>query len=84
MGSAVAVAVALSMTAVVFLFLPEYQARIDPERLSLYKGLAWSWSLASVGAASFIGELRRRSWRHAPQLLLAAMVAILAWKYWPR
>ena len=41
-GSAVAVAVALAMTAVVFLFLPEYHARIDPERLALYHGLAWS------------------------------------------
>lgn len=84
MGSSVAVAVALGMTAIVFLFLPEYHARIDPERLSLYRGLAWSWSLAVVGAAAFIGEVRGRPWRRVPQLLLLTLVLLLAWIYWPR
>jgi len=84
MGSAVAVAVALGMTAVVFLLLPEYHARIDPERAALYHGLAWSWSLAAVGAAAFAGELRRRRWRRLPQLLLLVLVVALAWIYWPR
>jgi hypothetical protein len=84
MGSAVAVAVALGMTAIVFLFLPEYHERIDPERVALYRGLAWSWSLAAVGAAGFVGEVRGRSWRRMPQLLLLTMVLVLAWIYWPR
>jgi hypothetical protein len=84
MGSSVAVAVALGMTAIVFLFLPEYHSRIDPERLSLYRGLAWSWSLTVVGAAAFIGEVRGRSWRRVPQLLLLTLVLLLAWIYWPR
>jgi len=83
-GSAVAVAVALGMTAVVFLFLPEYHARIDPERLPLLRGLAWSWSMALIGAAGFIGELRSRPWRRGPQLLLLAMLLLLGWIYWPR
>jgi hypothetical protein len=84
MGSAVAVAVALAMTAVVFQLLPEYHTRIDPERLALYRGLAWSWSLAVVGAAGFIGELRGWRWRRLPQLVLLALVLLLAWIYWPR
>lgn len=83
-GSAVAVAVALGMTAIVFLLLPEYHARIDPERLSLYRGLAWSWSMALVGSAGFIGEVRARPWRRVPQLLLLTMVLVLASIYWPR
>ena len=39
MGSAVAVAVSLGMTAVVFVLLPEYHVRIDPERAALGRGL---------------------------------------------
>jgi hypothetical protein len=84
MGSAIAVAVSLSMTAVVFVLLPEYHARIDPERVSLYRGLLWSWSLAALGAAAFVGEVRVRPWRRTPQYLLLALVLLLAWVYWPR
>jgi hypothetical protein len=50
-GSAVALAVALGMTGVVFLLLPEYSARLAAEQAPLLKGLAWSWSLALVSAA---------------------------------
>jgi hypothetical protein len=84
MGSSIAVAVALGMTAVVFLLLPEYHARIDPERMSLYRGLAWSWSLAALGAAAFVGEVRNRPWKRAPQWVLLTLVLLLAWIYWPR
>ncbi|MFO1401271.1 MAG: hypothetical protein U1F06_02440 [Steroidobacteraceae bacterium] len=84
MGSAVAVAVSLGMTAVVFVLLPEYHVRIDPERAALYRGLAWSWSLAAIAASGFIGEIRGRPWRRAPQYLLLALVLLLAWIYWPR
>ncbi len=84
MGSSVAVAVSLGMTAVVFLLLPEYHARIDPERGPLYRGLAWSWSLAAIAAAGFVGEVRGRPWKRLPQCLLLALVLLLAWLYWPR
>ena len=84
MGSSIAVAVSLGMTAVVFLLLPEYQQRIDPERVPLYRGLAWSWSLAATAAAAVIGEVRARTWRRRPQYLLLALVLLLAWIYWPR
>ncbi|MCC7462315.1 MAG: hypothetical protein IT480_07625 [Gammaproteobacteria bacterium] len=84
MGSSIAVAVSLGMTAVVFLLLPEYHAQIDPERGPLLRGLVWSWSLAALAAAAFIGELRARRWRRAPQALLLALVLLLAWIYWPR
>jgi len=83
MGSSVALAVALGMTAIVFLLLPEYSVRLAAERLPLLKGLLWSWSLAAIGAASFIGELRDRRWRWLPQTALGAMLAALMWIYWP-
>ena len=31
------------------------------------QGPVWSWSLAGVGGASFIGELRHRRWRYATE-----------------
>ena len=83
MGSAVALSVSLSMSAVVFLLLPEYSARLSPERLPLLKGLLWSWSLAALGGASFVGELRHLRWRYATELALAAMLVALGFIYWP-
>jgi hypothetical protein len=82
-GSAVALAVALGMTGVVFLLLPEYSARLAAEQAPLLKGLAWSWSLALVSAASFVGELKNASWRRPAQLLLVVILAMLAWRFWP-
>jgi hypothetical protein len=83
MGSAVALTASLSMSAVVFVLLPEYSARLASERLPLLKGLLWGWSLSAVSAASFIGELRNRPWRYGAQVILAAMLAALGWIYWP-
>ena len=83
MGSAVALTVSLTMSAIVFLLLPEYAARLAAERLPLLKGLIWGWSLAAVGVASFVGELQHRRWRFAAQLVLAAMLAALTIIYWP-
>ncbi|HEV7432907.1 MAG TPA: hypothetical protein VGN77_07680 [Steroidobacteraceae bacterium] len=82
-GSAVALAVALGMTGVVFLLLPEYAARLAGERAPLLTGLAWSWSLALVAGASFVGELKNASWRRPAQLLLVAILALLGWRFWP-
>jgi low temperature requirement protein LtrA len=83
MGSAVALTASLTMSAIVFLLLPEYSARLASERLPLLKALLWAWSLTGVAAASFVGELRGRRWRYAAQVLLAAMLAALGWLYWP-
>ena len=82
-GSAVALAVSLAMTEIVFLLLPEYSLRLGPERLPLARGLVWSWSLALVAAASFVGELRSAAWRRPAQLLLALVLVALAWAFWP-
>jgi hypothetical protein len=83
LGSAVALAVSLAMTGVVFMLLPEYSARLQGERLPLLLALAWSWSLALVAGASFIGELRGRAWRRPAQVLLLLLLAVLASRYWP-
>jgi hypothetical protein len=83
MGSAVAMTVSLTMSAIVFFLLPEYSVRLTPERLPLLKGLAWSYSLAAVGGASFVGELRHRRWRYGTEIVLAGMLIALGFIYWP-
>jgi hypothetical protein len=83
MGSAIALTVSLTMSAIVFALLPEYSARLASERVPLLKGLLWAWSLTALSSASFIGELRGRRWRYGTQLLLAAMLIALGWIYWP-
>jgi hypothetical protein len=83
-GSAVALAVSLGMTAVVFVLLPEYAARLASEQGPLLRGLAWSWGLVALSAASFIGELRTSRWRLPCQSVLFLLLAALAWHYWPR
>ncbi len=83
MGSAIALTVSLTMSAIVFMLLPEYSARLASERLPLMRALLWGWSLASVAGVSFVGELRGWRWRYATQVLLAAMLVTLGWVYWP-
>lgn len=82
-GSAVALAVSLGMTGIVFLLLPEYSARLASERLPLLIGLAWSWSLALAAGASFLGEVKSRPWRRPVQAVMLAILVALAWRYWP-
>lgn len=82
-GSALAIAVSLGMTQVVFLLLPEYGARLAGERAPLWHGLVLSWLLAGVAGAALYGEIRQRPWRRAPQWLVLGSVLLLAWHYWP-
>ena len=84
LGSAAALAVSLTMTGIVFLLLPEYSARLAPEKLPLLTALAWSWSLTLAAAASFVGELKGHAWRRAPQAVVLSLLVGLAWRYWPR
>lgn len=84
MGSAVAVALSLSMTGIVFLLLPEYAERLASEVPPLIKGIVGSWFLTALSVASFRGELHQRPWRRQVQMaLLVSVLALVAW-YWPR
>jgi hypothetical protein len=83
MGSAVALAVCLAMTGIVFLLLPEYSSRLAQERGPLVQGLLWSWTLAGLSGASFLGELHHSSWRRPAQWLMLALLCVLGWHFWP-
>ena len=84
MGSAVSIAVALLLTGLVFLLIPEYAERISDEQTPLTYACVLAVFLAAVAWASFYGELRSRSWRRIAHVALVAMVAIALWTYWPR
>ena len=84
MGSTVSIAVALLLTGVVFLLLPEYAERLADESQPLRWACLLSVVLAVIASTSFYGELRRRGWRLAAHAVLAVMLAIALWTYWPK
>jgi hypothetical protein len=84
MGSTVSIAVALLLTGVVFLLLPEYGARLAEERVPLLVACGLQVVLAAIAAGSFYGELRTRTWRFAAHAALVGMLALALWVYWPK
>jgi predicted membrane protein len=84
MGSTVSIAVALLLTGVVFLLIPEYSARLADERAPLILACLLSVGLASIAITSFYAELRNRGWRLFAHAALTLMLAIALWTYWPR
>jgi hypothetical protein len=83
LGSAASLFIGLSLTAIVFLFLPEYSERLEGEWRPLLTGIVWTCLLTAVAAASFVGELRRTRWRRAAQVLLVVGTGLVLWRYLP-
>lgn len=83
MGSAVSITVALTLTLVVFMFLPEYADRIGEEFPPLLSALAGSAFMAALAGVAFVGELRAARWRRPLQGLLFGFVVVFLWWYWP-
>ena len=84
MGSTVSTAVALLLTGLVFLLIPGSNQRLADEHGPLGMACLLSVLLAAIASTSFYGELRRRVWRHAAHAVLALMLAIALWTYWPK
>jgi hypothetical protein len=83
MGSTVSIAVALLLTGVVFLLLPEYSARLADESRPLLAACLLSVVLAGAAAASFYAELKGLPWRRLAHAALLALLAAAVWIYWP-
>jgi hypothetical protein len=84
MGSAVSLAVGLSMTGIVIALLPRDAARFAPERGPLLLAVAIFTLLSTATAASFYAELRSRSWRLAAHLATVGVLALTIGVYWPK
>ncbi len=84
MGSTVSIAVALLLTGIVFLLLPDYAERLADEQRPLMVACSLSVLLAAAAATSFYGELRDRPWRRLAHAGLSVMLVIALWTYWPR
>lgn len=84
MGSTVSVAMGLAMTLVVFLFVPEYSARVDAEFAPLLQSLGVTVLLAVAAVASFYGELRSSRWRRGAQAALVVLLVTVALTALPR
>jgi len=83
MGSAVSITVALTLTFVVFMLLPEYSDRIGEEFPPLLGALGGAAFLSALAGAAFVGELRRKPWRRPVQATLFLLIAGVLWWYWP-
>jgi predicted membrane protein len=84
LGSAVSITVALVLTLVVFLMLPEFAERIGEEFPPLLRTLAGSALIAVVSAIGFYGELKETVWRRIPQLALVLLLVFIGWLVWPQ
>jgi len=84
-GSALSLAVGLTLTWIVLLFLPEGEAdRFAGEQAPLLQAMALFALMAAISGASFYAELRARRWRYAAHVAALAMLGLTIWTYWPR
>jgi hypothetical protein len=83
MGSTVSLAVGLTLTWVVFLFMPQHADRIAAEKAPLLKAILLFTLLSVAAAASFYGEIRSRRWRLGAMAATVALLGVAVWQYWP-
>jgi hypothetical protein len=83
MGSAVALFGGLVLTYLVFLLLPEFRDELSAEFTPLLQAIAWAAMLAAASVAGFLGEIRRRAWRHTAQVATVVALIGIGWRYWP-
>lgn len=84
MGSSVAMAVSLAMTAIVFVLLGDAAARYRSDGGPLLRGLLWSWSAVAITVTAFYGMVRERPWRGWAASAVFLMLAVIGLVFWPR
>jgi hypothetical protein len=83
LGSLVAIAFGLAVVAFVFWLLQEQYPRVSDEMPMLLRSAGIFTLLASAAALSFVGALRRKTWRYAALTALWLGLAATGWYYWP-
>ena len=82
-GSAAAISFGLTATAVVFLILRGEQPELQRELPSLLRSCAWFLLLSAVAGAALVAALKHLRWRFAGQFAMWAVLALIAYVYWP-
>lgn len=83
MGSSVAIALGLGMVLIVFLILLGERPQLRAELRPLLVAVALFLVLSALSAASFLGSLRQRPWRHLAMTGLWCGLLVVGWFYWP-
>lgn len=83
LGSAASIASVLVMVAVIFAVVSsDHPALVEEYRPLLEAALLFA-VLAAVSGAAFYGLQRRAHWRWLAQGAMWAVLALIAWAYWP-
>ncbi len=83
LGSAVSIALVLTMVVVIFAFSAGAQPAIGTEYPTLLATAGLFALLAGIAGAAFAGLQRRRPWRWYAQAAMWLALALLGWFYWP-
>ena len=82
-GSLLSLASGLLVVLAVFWLLRNDNARFAFELPELVRSTGLFIVLGALSAAAFLGQLRERRWRYAPQAGLWLGLAFAGWYYWP-
>ncbi len=83
LGSAASIAAVLVMVAVVFAVSSAEHPALTEEYAPLLQAALLFAILAAVSGAAFFGLQRRTHWRWPAQAAMWAVLALIAWFYWP-
>jgi hypothetical protein len=83
MGSLAAIAFGLAVVAFIFWLLQDQAPRVADEMPLLLRSAGIFTLLAATAALSFVGTLRRKTWRYATLLSLWLGLVATGWYYWP-
>jgi len=83
LGSAASIAGVLAMVLVIFLVVSADHPALLEEYRPLVRAVIQFGLLAVVAAAAFLGLQKRLAWRWLAQASMWAVLAVIAWSYWP-
>jgi hypothetical protein len=84
LGSAVSIAFGLFTVWIVFFVLAGRHPELRDEMPRLLASFGAFVILTAASAASFVGQLRMRSWRLWAQLATLLCLLLLGYLYWPK
>ncbi len=83
LGTSVSITFSLAVVSLISGLLSGSHPELSGDIPSLVTLLAMSAFLTAASAASFVGELRRRSWRIQAHVATVAVLGFMVFWYWP-